>query len=59
VAIDPKVAFGIPQIRGIWTELVAESVDAGESVADSAKSWGLTRADIKAALTWEHRHKAA
>lgn len=59
VAIDPGVAFGMPQIRGIRTESVAESVDAGESNDDAARSWGLDPADVAAALKWEHRHKAA
>jgi uncharacterized protein (DUF433 family) len=58
VAIDPKVAFGEPQIRGIRTELVAESVDAGESEAEASASWGLSTADVRAAIAWEHRKAA-
>src|ERR1700722_2240679 len=58
VVIDPSVAFGVPQIRGIRTELVAESIDAGESEATVASSWGLTPADVKAAVDWEHRKAA-
>jgi len=59
VAIDPDIAFGMPQIRGIRTESVAESIDAGESNDEAARSWGLAPSDITAALEWEHRQKAA
>ncbi len=59
VAIDPDIAFGMPQIRGIRTESVAESIDAGESPDQAALAWGIARADVTAALKWEHRHKAA
>jgi uncharacterized protein (DUF433 family) len=59
VVIDPVLAFGMPQIRGIRTESVVESVDAGESDAEAARSWGLDPSDVAAAVEWEHRHKAA
>lgn len=58
VVIDPTVAFGVPQIRGIRTELVAESIAAGESPAQAAKSWGLTLKDVCAAVDWENREAA-
>jgi uncharacterized protein (DUF433 family) len=53
VAIDPAISFGVPQIRGVRTELVAESVAAGESEDEAARSWGLGAADVRAALSWE------
>jgi uncharacterized protein (DUF433 family) len=53
VVIDPEISFGVPQIRGIRTELVAESVDAGESVETAARSWALQPAEVEAALSWE------
>lgn len=53
VVIDPEVSFGVPQIRGIRTELVAESVAAGESEKQAALNWGLGMNDIGAALEWE------
>lgn len=59
VAIDPDIAFGMPQIRGIRTESLAESVDAGESTEEAAKTWGIDPVDVDAALKWEHRHRAA
>jgi uncharacterized protein (DUF433 family) len=59
VAIDPEVSFGVPQIRGVRTELVAESIAAGESEDDAARSWGLRPADVEAALVWEKTLGAA
>jgi uncharacterized protein (DUF433 family) len=52
VTIDPNVAFGIPQIRGIRTELVAESIAAG-GYAEAEASWRLSPAEIDAALAFE------
>lgn len=53
VVIDPEVSFGVPQIKGIRTELVAESVAAGESREQAAISWGLGANEVDAALEWE------
>ncbi len=53
VVIDPEVSFGIPQVNGIRTELVADSLDAGESPREAAKSWGLRVAEVKAAAQYE------
>lgn len=53
VVIDPEVSFGIPQIKGVRTELVAESVAAGESEDEAALSWGLGKSEVGAALQWE------
>ena len=53
VVIDPEVAFGVPQIRGIRTESVAESVAAGETYEQAALSWGIGLSDVEAALDWE------
>lgn len=58
VAIDPDIAFGMPQIRGIRTESVVESLDAGESTAEVARAWGLDAADVIAAREWERRKAA-
>jgi uncharacterized protein (DUF433 family) len=59
VNIDPEVSFGVPQIKGIRTELVAESVAAGESREDTALAWGLGLSDVDAAITWERSLKKA
>jgi uncharacterized protein (DUF433 family) len=53
VVIDPEVSFGVPQIKGVRTELVAESVAAGESKEQAALNWGLGLRDVGAALDWE------
>ncbi len=54
VAIDPDVSFGVPQIRGIRTELVAESVRAG-GIREATAAWGLSASEVNAALAWENR----
>ncbi len=59
VVIDPEVSFGVPQIKGIRTESVAESVAAGESPEQAALSWGLGMKDVNAALRWERGLKKA
>jgi len=59
VVIDPNVSFGIPQVRGIRTELVTESLEAGESPRETAKSWGLRLAEVKAAAQYERGLAAA
>jgi uncharacterized protein (DUF433 family) len=59
VTIDPEVTFGIPQIRGIRTENVAETwVEFGDE-EEVARSWGLNVQEVKAALRWEMYAKAA
>lgn len=59
VVIDPEVSFGIPQVNGVRTELVADSLDAGESPREAAKSWGLRVAEVKAAAQYERGLAAA
>ncbi len=55
VVIDPEVAFGIPQIRGVRTEVVAEAIAAGESQSQVVASYGLSSDEVMAALRWELR----
>lgn len=59
VVIDPEVSFGIPQIKGVRTESVAESVAAGESREQAAVSWGLGLGEVEAALEWERSLRKA
>lgn len=59
VVIDPEVSFGIPQIKGVRTELVAESVAGGETEEQAALSWGLGLSEVRAALAWERSLKKA
>jgi len=55
VVIDPEVAFGIPQIRGVRTETIAEAIAAGESQSRVIALYGLTSDEVMAALRWELR----
>lgn len=59
IAIDPEVAFGMPQIGGVKTESVAESVDAGESIDEAAETWGIAPSEVAEAVAWEHQRRAA
>lgn len=56
IAIDPTVAFGRPIVarRGITTAVIAERVDAGETVADLAVDYELEPGDIEQAILYEH-----
>ncbi len=55
IAIDPAVAFGRPIVlrRGISTAVIAERIDAGESVEDLARDYDLTPSDIEQAVLYE------
>jgi uncharacterized protein (DUF433 family) len=43
----------------VRTEAIAEAYATGESVDLLAEQWGLTPADVEAALRWELQLKAA
>ncbi len=58
LAIDPDVAFGIPQVGGIRTEVIAEAFAAGDEEEAIAKSWSIGLDDVKAALRWELKKAA-
>jgi uncharacterized protein (DUF433 family) len=58
VVIDPRVAFGIPQIRGIRTEAIAEAYAAG-GLKEALRGWDLTEAEVEAAVRMELRRQAA
>lgn len=55
VVIDPEIAFGIPQIRGIRTETIAEAIATGESPRQISESYGLHEDEVMAAVRWELR----
>lgn len=59
VVIDPNVVFGIPQVAGIRTEVIAESYAEFGDEQEVAASWGLGVKEVKAALQWEVSYKAA
>lgn len=56
IAIDPTIAFGRPILvrRGVTTAVIAERVDAGESVEDLAADYDLELGDIEQAIVYEH-----
>lgn len=55
VAIDPAVGFGRPILHrvGIATAIIAERIDAGESVDDIAADYDLTREETLEAAVYE------
>jgi uncharacterized protein (DUF433 family) len=59
VRIDPEMRFGRPAIKGISTQSVWEHVEAGEDATSVAETFGLTVADVRWALSYENRQRAA
>ncbi|HEY7202313.1 MAG TPA: DUF433 domain-containing protein [Candidatus Dormibacteraeota bacterium] len=55
VVIDPEVAFGIPQIRGVRTEIIGEAIAAGEPPSRIVAGYRVTAEEVMAALRWERR----
>jgi uncharacterized protein (DUF433 family) len=55
IAIDPQVAFGRPIVRraGVSTIIIADRIDAGETVADLAADYGLSEEEIEQAVRYE------
>lgn len=53
ILIDPQVAFGAPQIKGIATWNVRGRYEGGESVEDISDDFGLERDDVIEALRFE------
>jgi len=56
IAIDPRVAFGRPVIRGkgISTAAIAERIDAGETVEALAEDYDLSRDEVEQAVLYAH-----
>jgi uncharacterized protein (DUF433 family) len=61
VVIDPAVQFGIPHVKGIRTEAIAESYAELGAEDEVARDWGIPIANVRAALKWELNtgHRAA
>lgn len=57
VMIDPEVAFGIPVVRAVRTEVIHELFDAGESVDFIAETYELTKPAVEAAIRFETRRE--
>jgi uncharacterized protein (DUF433 family) len=53
VVIDPDVTFGVPQVKGIRTEIIAETYAEAGSWERVADDWHLSVQDVQAALQWE------
>lgn len=55
IAIDPQIAFGRPVVvrKAISTGMIAERIDAGETVRDLAADYDLTAAEIEEAVLYE------
>lgn len=55
IAIDPGIAFGRPVVlrRGVSTLIIAERIDAGESVRDLAADYDLTTSEVEEAVLYE------
>lgn len=61
VALDPLLAFGIPQVNGIRTEVIAEAFLTNETPEQIAKSYAIPVDLVHEALRWElnRRQEAA
>lgn len=55
IAIDPKIAFGRPVVlrAGVSTETIAGRIDAGETVPEIAKDYGLSEMEVEQAVLYE------
>jgi uncharacterized protein (DUF433 family) len=55
IAIDPGISFGRPVVvrLGISTAVLAERMDAGESIEDLAADYGLSLPEIEQAVLYE------
>lgn len=58
VVIDPEIALGEPTVRGIPTRVLFGPVQAGDSAAEVAKWYGLTKAEVLAACEFERNMHA-
>lgn len=55
ILIDPKISFGRPVVTGafISTQAILDRIDAGESVEDLARDYGLAAGTIEGAVLFE------
>jgi uncharacterized protein (DUF433 family) len=55
IAIDPNIAFGRPVVlrAGVSTGIIAERIDAGETVGDLTADYGLTAEEVEQAVLYE------
>lgn len=58
VYVNPRLSFGIPTVRGVRTEVIAELSLAGEprsAIVDIYRDYGVTHQDINTAVDFETR----
>lgn len=53
VVVDPLRQFGVPVVRSVPTEVIAEQFDAGDSVEEIAHLYELGTGQVEAALRYE------
>lgn len=53
VVIDPRVQFGAPSVEGVATWVFSGRWEAGETIDEIADDFGVSKADVKAALVFE------
>jgi uncharacterized protein (DUF433 family) len=55
IAIDPGISFGRPVVArlGISTAVLAERMDAGESLEALAEDYGLSLGEVEQAVMYE------
>lgn len=53
VTVDPRIAFGAPQVSGVSTRVLRERWNSGESINDIADDYGLCREKVARALSFE------
>jgi uncharacterized protein (DUF433 family) len=55
IVIDPRIAFGRPVVlrSGVSTFVIAERIDAGETVRDIAADYDLDSSEIEQAALYE------
>jgi uncharacterized protein (DUF433 family) len=58
ILIDPQIAFGAPQVRGVPTWAIKGRDTAGESLEDIADDFGLKVPEVKKAIEFESEEVA-
>lgn len=59
VVIDPRVSFGAPVVEGLPTWVIKGRKEAGESIEEIIRDFGITKKAIQDALRFERRGEAA
>ena len=53
VALDARVAFGAPAVKGVETRVLAWRYDAGEELEELAEDYGLPPEAVREAVVFE------